>query len=84
MADSPFGSGRLRLRDDAFNYFKGDRFVTSGEQDTIPITSISSGADRTDQAVSDYKGEIFLFVFIDRDHNEHVDHEEFEFVRLRF
>lgn len=80
MADSEFGTPRLRLENQAHNYFVDSRRrAISERQDSIFISSLIRG----DETLTSWPT-TYLVVFVDLDGNGAVSADEFERIELNF
>ncbi len=78
MADSFFGTPRLRLENQANNFFVDSRRRTiSEQQDSIFISSLT----RNQKPLTSWPT-TYLVVFVDLDHDEKVNADEFERIEL--
>jgi TIR domain len=80
MADSTFGTPRLRLENQAHNYFVDSRHrAISEHQDSIFVSSLVRG----DETLTTWPT-TYLVIFVDLDQNGEVRANEFECVELDF
>ena len=80
MADSVFGNPRLRLTNQAHNFFVDSRRRTISEnQDSIFISSLTRDLEPLPWWPTTY-----LVVFVDLNHDEEVGADEFERIELDF
>ena len=80
MADSVFGNPRLRLENQAHNYFVDSRRRTISEnQDSIFISSLTRDQEPLTSWPTTY-----LVVFVNLNHDEEVNADEFERIELDF
>ena len=80
MADTQFGTPRLRLENQAHNHFDASRRrPISDHQDSIFISSLTREGETLNAWPTTY-----LVVFVDLDQNGEADGHEFERLELDF
>jgi len=80
MADSEFGTPRLRIENRAHNYFaESRRRQISEQQDSIYISSLTQEGN----PLKDWPP-VYLVVFVNRDQNDEIAADEFERIVLEF
>ena len=80
IADSKFGTPRLRLENQAHNYFDDSRRRTiSDQQDSIYISKLSQGEKELTEWPT-----VYLVVFVNQEEDKIVTTDEFERIVLEF
>ena len=83
LPDTPFGSGRLFIDNQAHNYFIGPRIQhVSDTQDAVFFSSIGYGDQTT--PLAEVGDNIYLTVFVDKNVKNTVDIDEYQYVVLNF
>ena len=85
MANTPFGTGVLGLRNDAYNHLIGTRIQThSATQDKVFYSAVRYQGQTTPLQQRLQRDNIYLTVFMNKQVANVIDFDEYEYIVLEF